>query len=54
MEIVIKMSEKKGRLLKRCIEQYLELSQTQVLFHTHKEQIELEQLVEILSQKLNK
>ena len=54
MEIIIKMSEEKSILLKRCIEQYLELSQTQVLLDGPEEERELEQLVKILSEKLNK
>jgi len=50
MEIVIKMNKQKGILLKKCIKEYLDnLAKTQGLMSS-----ELEELLEILSEKLNK
>lgn len=48
MEIVIKMNEEKGRLLKKCIKEYLDnLAKTQNLMSE-----DLEELLEMLTQKL--
>ena len=50
MEIVIKMNKQKGILLKKCIKEYLDnLAKTQGLMSS-----QLEELLEILSEKLNK